>query len=147
MCLSLQVLPVSDISGVTGDDDGTSDDDDDDDVLYFLAEPDGACQVSDDDTVSYDFSDTPNDSDISDRPNGRDNQWTRNKLKCTKTDFDVPDVLRLNTVGVHLPEMLASHRRCRFCSSRKNNKRSRYQCKTCLVPLCISPCFAKFHGQ
>jgi len=93
VCLSLQVLPVSDISGVTGDDDGTSDDDDDDDVLYFLAEPDGACQVSDDDTVSYDFSDTPNDSDISDRPNGRDNQWTRNKLKCTKTDFDIIQVV------------------------------------------------------
>jgi len=57
----------------------------------------------------------------------------------------VPDELRLDHVGNHMPDKISSFRRCRHCSSKKNNKRSRYICRACGVPLCITPCFAEFH--
>src|SRR6218665_3689765 len=57
----------------------------------------------------------------------------------------VPTEIRLLSVGMHMPERMATPHRCRLCSSRKNNKRSRIKCTFCGVSLCITPCFAKFH--
>jgi hypothetical protein len=57
----------------------------------------------------------------------------------------VPEDIRLTRVGLHMPQALPSFHRCRLCSSRKNNKRSKVQCGTCGVALCVIPCFADFH--
>ena len=59
----------------------------------------------------------------------------------------VPDDLRLLNVGKHMPDKQSVFRRCRVCSTRKNNKRSRIVCSVCRVPLCVSPCFAIFHKE
>lgn len=57
----------------------------------------------------------------------------------------VPSEIRYLSVGAHMPELMDTPHRCRLCSSRKNNKRSRIKCTFCGVALCISPCFANFH--
>lgn len=59
----------------------------------------------------------------------------------------VPEEIRFSDVGSHLPDRLSSFRRCRFCSTATKQKRSRYQCSSCLVGLCITPCFKKFHEK
>ena len=33
----------------------------------------------------------------------------------------VPDSIRLSSVGVHMPQQIAKYRRCRACSTQKNN--------------------------
>jgi hypothetical protein len=43
----------------------------------------------------------------------------------------VPEDIRLENVAGHFPEMIASFRRCRLCSTRTNNKRSRIVCAKC----------------
>jgi len=58
----------------------------------------------------------------------------------------VPDDIRLQQTN-HFPEKKDSFHRCRLCSSRKNNKRSRIMCSQCKVFLCVNPCFARFHRQ
>lgn len=62
-----------------------------------------------------------------------------------KAVFGIPEELRLSEVGRHMPGPLPAYRRCRFCSSTNNNKKSKIQCIRCEVPLCIVPCFASFH--
>jgi hypothetical protein len=57
----------------------------------------------------------------------------------------VPTEVRLTSVGVHMPQLMSVIRRCRLCSSRKNNKRSRIKCSFCGVALCVTPCFYNFH--
>ena len=57
----------------------------------------------------------------------------------------VPDNIRLSAVGVHMPQQIAQYRRCRACSTQKNNKRSKIICSACGVSLCVHPCFADFH--
>ena len=57
----------------------------------------------------------------------------------------VPEDIRLQSVGVHMPQNMSTYRRCRLCSSRTNNKRSKIQCSVCQVALCVTPCFANFH--
>ena len=57
----------------------------------------------------------------------------------------VPDSIRLSAVGAHMPQQIAQYRRCRACSSQKNNKRSKIICSACGVSLCVHPCFADFH--
>ena len=58
----------------------------------------------------------------------------------------VPEDIRLHTSN-HFPEKTASYHRCRLCSSRKNNKRSRIMCTQCKVWHCVNPCFARFHSR
>nr|XP_023397070.1 piggyBac transposable element-derived protein 4-like isoform X1 [Loxodonta africana]XP_023397071.1 piggyBac transposable element-derived protein 4-like isoform X1 [Loxodonta africana]XP_023397072.1 piggyBac transposable element-derived protein 4-like isoform X1 [Loxodonta africana]XP_023397073.1 piggyBac transposable element-derived protein 4-like isoform X1 [Loxodonta africana]XP_023397074.1 piggyBac transposable element-derived protein 4-like isoform X1 [Loxodonta africana]XP_023397075.1 len=58
----------------------------------------------------------------------------------------VPDEVRLQQVGKHFP-VKGSRRRCRECSTRKKETRTRVMCKQCQVPLCIGPCFEKFHEK
>lgn len=59
----------------------------------------------------------------------------------------VPDEIRLTAVGAHLPNKINNYRRCRLCSSGHVEKRTRILCATCGVPLCLDPCFKKFHGR
>ena len=71
----------------------------------------------------------------------------RRRHKADMKPTGVPDNIRMESIGVHMPAELPNYRRCRLCSTRTNNKRSRIQCATCLVPLCIVPCFSKFHKK
>lgn len=64
--------------------------------------------------------------------------------KSRKKLMGVPDDIRLQPSN-HFPEKTDSFHRCRLCSSRKNNKRSRIMCTQCKVWLCINPCFGRFH--
>jgi len=59
----------------------------------------------------------------------------------------VPDDVRLANVGVHIPSTGLTYRRCRHCSTRKVEKRTRCLCTTCSVPLCLDPCFRQFHTK
>lgn len=59
----------------------------------------------------------------------------------------VPEEIRLVAVGKHLPKKNTTYRRCRLCSSKIQEKRTRFICLQCNVPLCIDPCFTKFHGK
>lgn len=53
----------------------------------------------------------------------------------------VPDSIRMANVGVHMPKR-DTYRRCKMCSGPgKAQKRTRYTCSFCKVPLCINPCF------
>jgi hypothetical protein len=75
-------------------------------------------------------------------------QYIRRRTKHSalpSKPFGVPNAIRFKSVGIHMPESISSFRRCRYCSSRKNNKRSRIACSTCGVALCITPCFRDFH--
>ncbi|CAH2091384.1 unnamed protein product [Euphydryas editha] len=62
-----------------------------------------------------------------------------------KAKYGIPDEMRLTDVGSHLPSPLPTFRRCRACSSKEIAKKSKIQCSTCGVALCIVPCFAEFH--
>lgn len=66
----------------------------------------------------------------------------------------VPDSVRLANVGKHMPRKNKNYRRCKLCSGGKKGKngkkgqqRTRFVCNFCNVPLCISPCFPKFHKK
>ena len=59
----------------------------------------------------------------------------------------VPEEVRLAQVGNHFPQQNQNFRRCRFCSTTKAEKRPRYTCTACDVPLCLEPCFRKFHAK
>ncbi|XP_026735864.1 piggyBac transposable element-derived protein 4-like [Trichoplusia ni] len=62
-----------------------------------------------------------------------------------KTVHSVPDGLRTEQLGEHWPVEIETYKRCRLCSTKTNNKRSKIICERCEVPLCISPCFRQFH--
>ena len=57
----------------------------------------------------------------------------------------VPDDMRLREVGKHLP-VRTTRRRCRQCRIRKHEARTN-MCSHCKVPLCVHPCFEKFHRK
>nr|CAH7761067.1 unnamed protein product [Callosobruchus chinensis] len=59
----------------------------------------------------------------------------------------VPDEVRLSEVGKHLPIQDATYKRCRLCSTKAQEKRTRFVCSSCKVPLCIQHCFNRFHGK
>ena len=72
--------------------------------------------------------------------------WVRRRSSHkVQKPLGVPNDVRLKSVGVHFPDKMSSFKRCRVCSSRTNNKRSRIRCSVCDVALCIVPCFAQFH--
>ena len=47
----------------------------------------------------------------------------------------------------HFPEPAGGKPDCRVCSNRGSGKRKQtsYRCKSCKVPLCVYPCFEKYH--
>ncbi|GBP20810.1 PiggyBac transposable element-derived protein 4 [Eumeta japonica] len=55
--------------------------------------------------------------------------------------------IRFSNVGEHMPVDLPSYQRCRHCSTKIKDKRSKIMCCKCGVPLCITPCFLNFHRQ
>lgn len=66
-------------------------------------------------------------------------------FKCKKGGVvSVPEELRFSNVGMHMPQ-LGKYRRCRFCSTRAKEQRSKFFCGKCLVSLCAAPCFERFH--
>lgn len=58
----------------------------------------------------------------------------------------VPEEIRLSGVGTHFPET-GTYRRCKLCSTKAIEKRTKFVCSACKVPLCITECFSKFHGK
>lgn len=62
-------------------------------------------------------------------------------------DISVPLEVRTANVGVHLPRNTGKFRRCRLCSTKKIEKRSRFECTSCQVSLCMEPCFRLFHQK
>lgn len=69
----------------------------------------------------------------------------RRRHKSSMKPSRVPDTVRTKSVGVHMPALLDKFQRCRLCSTKTYNKRSRIQCSKCKVPLCVIPCFGNFH--
>jgi hypothetical protein len=53
------------------------------------------------------------------------------------------DDMRLREVGKHLPVRTTR----RQCSIRKQEARTNMMCSHCMVPLCVHPCFKKFHRK
>lgn len=64
-----------------------------------------------------------------------------------KSQHMVPPETRFTNVGDHMPCELPSYKRCRMCSTKLHDKRSKIMCRKCNVPLCITPCFYKFHKE
>lgn len=56
----------------------------------------------------------------------------------------IMNATRLVNVGVHLPRKIKSYRRCAYCSTSEQQKRSNVLCIKCDVALCID-CFVPFH--
>jgi len=59
----------------------------------------------------------------------------------------VSDTIR-TTQTFHFPAVQDTRRRCVYCSTKAQEKRTSFYCKTCEVPLCISKgqnCFEKYH--
>ena len=69
----------------------------------------------------------------------------RRQHKADRKPTGVPDNVRTCSVGVHMSVELPKFQRCRLCSTKTHNKRSKIQCSTCRIPLCVVPCFDKFH--
>ncbi|XP_041969849.1 piggyBac transposable element-derived protein 4-like [Aricia agestis] len=59
--------------------------------------------------------------------------------------YGVADEVRIRNVGHHMPYNAATRKRCRFCSIKKEVKRSKIICKVIKVTLCATPCFENFH--
>ncbi|CAH1962173.1 unnamed protein product [Acanthoscelides obtectus] len=79
--------------------------------------------------------------------NGYTSRKRRNKpVQFLSNKRAVPDEVRLADVGKHLPIQQATYKRCRLCSTKAAEKK-RYMCSSCQVPLCIQPCFNRFHGK
>ena len=59
----------------------------------------------------------------------------------------IPQEIRLQKSD-HLPSRIASHRRCNYCSTKKEPHRTIWECSLCQVPLCNNKrgCFTKFHS-
>ena len=64
-----------------------------------------------------------------------------------KSKRTVSDTIR-TAQTFHFPSYSDTRMRCAYCSLKTNDKRTRFLCKTCNVPLCIEAnknCFEKFH--
>lgn len=80
--------------------------------------------------------------------NGFTSKKRRNKpVMFLPNKRTVPEEVRLSDVGKHLPVQTATYKRCRLCSTKAHEKRTRYTYSSCQVPLCIQPCFRRFHGK
>lgn len=59
-------------------------------------------------------------------------------------NFGVPEEIRLLNVGVHMPEESDTYKRCRFCSTKKEQKRTKISFTMCKLALCARSCFKLF---
>lgn len=69
-----------------------------------------------------------------------------NYNKKKKGKETVPNEVRLVQVGKHMPKKNSTYRRCKLCSTKKQEKRTKITCTYCDVPLCLDPCFSSFHA-
>lgn len=76
---------------------------------------------------------------------------TKKKKRVEESDerqkrlYGVPEEVRYQKLGDHWPIEIDTYKRCRYCSTKINNKRSKIECERCKVALCIYPCFKLFH--
>nr|CAI5843720.1 unnamed protein product [Callosobruchus analis] len=71
-------------------------------------------------------------------------QINKNKIhKIGGRKVTVENSRRKANVGQHMP-VPGTKRRCGYCSTKKDVKRTKIQCKECNVGLCLS-CFEPFH--
>lgn len=76
---------------------------------------------------------------------------TKKKKRVEESDerqkrlYGVPEDVRYQKLGDHWPIEIDTYKRCRYCSTKINNKRSKIECERCKVALCIYPCFKLFH--
>nr|XP_045613881.1 piggyBac transposable element-derived protein 4-like [Procambarus clarkii] len=54
---------------------------------------------------------------------------------------------RLNKKLTHAIVKLSKRRRCRVCMKSGVRRDSMYQCKTCGIALCVTPCYTKYHRK
>ncbi|GFT07779.1 piggyBac transposable element-derived protein 4 [Trichonephila clavipes] len=59
--------------------------------------------------------------------------------------YVVLDDVLLARAGNHTPKRVSNYRRCRKWSRKGQEKKTRYMCAECDVPLCITTCFSSFH--
>ncbi|GFV14390.1 hypothetical protein TNCV_808221 [Trichonephila clavipes] len=59
----------------------------------------------------------------------------------------VPNDVRLASVRNHMLKTVSSYRRCRKSNRKGREKKSRYMCAECDVPLCNATCFSSFKGK
>ncbi|XP_064461538.1 piggyBac transposable element-derived protein 4-like isoform X4 [Ornithodoros turicata] len=62
-----------------------------------------------------------------------------------RTMTGVPETLRF-AGNAHHPSLTEARRRCRWCSTKAKESRTKYMCSVCEVPLCVV-CFGPFHSQ
>jgi len=70
------------------------------------------------------------------------------KNKTNNFKVQIPLEMRFANVA-HIPKRCTIHR-CHNCSTKKNPKRSRWECSTCNVALCLTSeknCFETFHQK
>lgn len=65
------------------------------------------------------------------------------RRKCGQTG--VPREVRSQARN-HFPQLCATRRRCRWCSTKQRDVRTKYVCSVCNVPLCAQ-CFSPFHSN
>ncbi|XP_018400066.1 PREDICTED: piggyBac transposable element-derived protein 4-like [Cyphomyrmex costatus] len=65
--------------------------------------------------------------------------------KCPTTIPRPCEHLRLT--GRHFPALSKGYRRCHLCSLRKIRQRTKYECSTCNIALCVAPCFEEYHTK
>lgn len=69
------------------------------------------------------------------------NGYTSRKSRGRPPNFvkiSTPEDVRLANVGVHMPIKNKNNRRCKMCSSKSTENRTRFTCSFCKVPLCIT---------
>lgn len=75
----------------------------------------------------------------------------RRDRKGRRSDDENP----LRFTGRHFPHVIPSEqskkrglwRRCAVCSKQNVRRETKYECKTCNVPLCVDPCFETYHTK
>lgn len=76
---------------------------------------------------------------------------TRKKKTTANANYQkvvgVQDDVRYIDVGKHMIDKSETPHRCRLCSTKTKNVRSKLSCTTCKVFLCAYPCFTKFHQR
>lgn len=79
------------------------------------------------------------------------NGFTSRKRRGRPANFQnkkksIPEEVKFVNVGRHWPGKGPTSRRCKHCSTKKHEKRTRFLCTNCTVPLCIE-CFPDFHTK
>ena len=77
-----------------------------------------------------------------------DDNVSHSDIFISKNKIIVSDpLIRLDTKKLHVLDPIEDKKRriCRVCSKIKKPKQTRYECKTCNIPLCIGECYSYYH--